>query len=377
MTILASSAYPQTRILSMALFTANANCFALRDDVILQLNRLSPRAFNHYVQEFESYVNTVLFEAAELDQDDPHQILEHLKTKLHHYMMYHNPLVITRSFAEYLNNRSNGTWEADIESPFIGMTYDDLLAIRDNDMLRIPENLSAFEGQSLNGPVPESFDLRNQYRSCILAPYAQKECFGCWSFASTRVLSERLCIATKGKTNVRLSMQYPISCMSNGGGCQATYVVDAFKFLETDGTLTYNCYPYKSEKGVAPPCSTFTKCEDRSEPKKFYFEVDSTKLIMYPEFAKQAIVEQGTVLGKVLGYQDFLVYKKGIYQHVMGANTGGHAVNFIGWGVEKGVEYWIGTNSWGERWGEKGFFRIKRKEAGCEEFWLGAKPKIQ
>ena len=53
---------------------------------------------------------------------------------------------------------------------------------------------------------------------------------------------------------------------------------------------------------------------------------------------------------------------------------GGHAVKCIGYGTEKGVDYWLMANSWGTQWGEDGFFKIKQGDCGVNNNFIWALP---
>lgn len=56
----------------------------------------------------------------------------------------------------------------------------------------------------------------------------------------------------------------------------------------------------------------------------------------------------------------------GVYEKSEFASPlGGHSVKLIGWGEEKGVPYWLIMNTWGEHWGDRGLFKIRRGTNEC------------
>ena len=61
-------------------------------------------------------------------------------------------------------------------------------------------------------------------------------------------------------------------------------------------------------------------------------------------------------------------YRRGVYPgRFCQKGVTDHAVLLVGYGTEKTIfgekKYWIVQNSWGERWGEHGYFRVRWRRA--------------
>ena len=132
--------------------------------------------------------------------------------------------------------------------------------------------------------------------------------------------------------------------------------------LKTMGTTTAECMKYTSGNGVSKACPT--KCDDESNITTIVKSKSYKNVCADEESIKAALLDGPLTTGFNV-YLDFELYKSGIYHHVYGSNMGGHAVEFVGYGEENGVKFWIVKNSWGREWGENGYFRIRRGNNEC------------
>ena len=82
---------------------------------------------------------------------------------------------------------------------------------------------------------------------------------------------------------------------------------------------------------------------------------------------KAEIAARGPISCYVAVTQEFLDYQGGIFVEHDHKYPGGHVIEVAGWDIaEDGTKYWIARNSWGEYWGEYGWFRIQEGDNNLE-----------
>jgi cathepsin B len=257
--------------------------------------------------------------------------------------------------------QEKATWEPYPieENPFKNMTHEDLGKLLGAELMWDHDNIMTLpDNDDHSESFPDAFDSRTQWPDCITPIRNQEHCGSCWAFSAATAFSDRVCIASSGKTKVVASPQYLVSCDKTNMGCQGGLLDRVWKHLENLGTTTDSCMSYKSGDGKnVPTCPA--ACENSAETLTLYKAVKgSSKALTCPTQMQKEILANGPVQTGFMVYEDFMHYKGGVYKHTTGKKLGGHAVRVVGWGTENGESHWIATNSWGPDWAEKGTFRI-------------------
>lgn len=139
------------------------------------------------------------------------------------------------------------------------------------------------------------------------------------------------------------------------------------------------CFPYV---GADSPCTLKQSCYQYYTSDYHYvggFYGGCNEALM-----KHELVKHGPMAVAFEVYPDFYHYAGGIY-HYTGLmdpfnpfELTNHAVLLVGYGTDpkSGEPFWIVKNSWGIKWGEGGFFRIRRgtDECAIESIAVAATP---
>jgi C1A family cysteine protease len=202
--------------------------------------------------------------------------------------------------------------------------------------------------------LPKLLDWRSNTCNYITDIRDQGQCGACYAFSAVGAVEANIAIKhNMCNPTIDLSEQFIVSCES-AMGCNGGYISQALDSVREPGVPDEGCFPYFDS---GPACSG--RCADWA--KRTISISDYQVVLNAPAVTSaqiQTIIEAlqvGPVTVAFDVYDDFFDYTGGVY-YPEGIYQGGHAVVIVGYDTD--LQCWICKNSWGDGWGEEGFFRI-------------------
>lgn len=198
---------------------------------------------------------------------------------------------------------------------------------------------------------PLSLDYRKQ--NLVTRVKNQGRCGSCWAFSAIGALESKHAIKT-GELK-EFSEQRLVDCSTSNFACSGGLMHTAFNdLLINDGISLANDYPYVGEK---QKCNTNAKNfhDFNFLGYKFVLSHSTKALINALQFNPVCIALAGDPM-------KFLFYGEGIFDCEECSTKNNHAVLLVGYEMKDDIPYWIVKNSWGTKWGEDGYIRIKMIE---------------
>jgi cathepsin L len=206
------------------------------------------------------------------------------------------------------------------------------------------------------GSFPDSVDWRT--KGIVTAVKNQGQCGSCWAFAATETMESYHAQKTGNLTE--LSVQYVVSCTENPkqcggtGGCSGATAEIGIEWVAQHGGIpAASAYPYTSGSGESGTCDT-------SNPPVADF-TGFVKVQANDLTAVMSVLGNQGPLAITVDASQWMFYGGGVLTPQTYATLElDHGVQAVGYGTDKGQDYWIVRNSWGSGWGEEGYLRVAR-----------------
>ena len=130
-------------------------------------------------------------------------------------------------------------------------------------------------------------------------------------------------------------------------GCRGGELSYAYQYLSNYKATVLENYPYTAKDQACKYYTTYY----RPGPKLFkYSEQNNTNV----NSLKQMI--HNNVVSVAVEAKSWKLYTGGVFDETQCGEEIDHGVAIVGY--DSGVNYWLIKNSWGERWGDKGYIKL-------------------
>jgi len=226
-----------------------------------------------------------------------------------------------------------------------------------------------FVGRPVDAELPEGAEVvlpkataaqsseEIDWRSDDLPVHNQGNCGSCWAFASATMIENRLYHAGYGY--VPVAQQEMVDCVEDCWGCNGGWSFYATEYVAKNGVASSESYAYTASDQTCA-ASKYRRAVKAGAVEAQYARAKGEDYL-------PSILSSGPVTIAFWVNEDFY-YLNGedVYSPQRTCNMfwslGGHAVTLVGMSDDS----WILQNSWGQSWGDDGFFRMARGENACK-----------
>lgn len=260
------------------------------------------------------------------------------------------------------NSRRNVSWRMKV-TEFADMTEGEFKSSMLGGYIRTPVSGNHQKVERMHmEDLPTHVDWRDQ--GAVTEPKNQGSCGSCWAFATVENIESYAAI--NNVTVPELSTQEVTTCTPNpltcggSGGCKGSIPQLGYNYVQLFGLTTEKEYPYWSgTTGMTGNCKYDL---DRRTP--------VASLSGYNTLPRNDILATMTHLATkgplaiAADASPWHLYGSGVFDGCDYSNNIGlnHAIQLVGYGTDPAEgDYWLVRNSWGSRWGEDGYIRLRRE----------------
>jgi len=198
-------------------------------------------------------------------------------------------------------------------------------------------------------------------------------CGSCWAHGALSSLGDRIKIARNTtRPDINLPVQFLLNC-GNAGTCEGGDQYAAYKFIKESGGIPFDtCLAYEACSHNSPQevcqnrnfnCIPQNICRTSTQEGNIaitsYPNVTIEKYYaLYGHINMMTEIYKNGPIACAINCVPIMDYRGGIVNMPKAETETDHVISIVGWGYDGKRQYWIVRNSWGEFWGELGFFRI-------------------